>query len=117
MRHEEDNLQVSCIRYLRLQYPDSLFFHVPNGGKRNPREGARFKKMGVLAGVSDILILDPKNGYNGLCVELKTPKGAIQKTQKDFMYNIAKRNWKVYVCRSIDDFITTVDKYFNTETS
>lgn len=54
--------QYPCLRWL---------FHVPNGGSRSKIEGARFKAMGVRAGVSDLLLLYPSRGYHGLCIEMK----------------------------------------------
>ena len=47
-------------------------FAVPNGGSRNLREAARLKAQGVLAGVSDLVILLPHKVY---FVELKNPNG------------------------------------------
>ena len=50
MNHLEDNEQITLFRWADLQsgkYPElSLMFHIPNGGKRNAREAARFKQMG-----------------------------------------------------------------------
>lgn len=45
--------------------------HIPNGGKRNPREGARMKRMGVRAGVSDYHLPVPRGKYHSLWIELK----------------------------------------------
>lgn len=36
-----------------------MAFHVPNGGGRSAAEGRIFKKMGVMAGVADIVVLLP----------------------------------------------------------
>ena len=44
---------------------------MPNGGKRNPAEAARFKAMGVKAGVPDLCLPVPMNGYAGLYIEMK----------------------------------------------
>ena len=42
-RHEESQIQRSCLRWFRLQYPQYalLCFAVPNGGARNKREASR----------------------------------------------------------------------------
>ena len=56
-RHPEDDLQMQAARFLEQALPsDAVWFHVPNGGKRNRREAARFKAMGVKAGVLDIAV-------------------------------------------------------------
>lgn len=52
--------------------PGSFFFHVPNGGRRSFTEGARFKAMGVKAGVPDLEIIHQGRAY---WIELKREKG------------------------------------------
>jgi hypothetical protein len=53
----EELLQRAVIEHLRLRAPkDVVYFHVPNGGKRSKVEGARFKLMGVVAGVPDLVL-------------------------------------------------------------
>ena len=51
MRHLEDSLQKSIIKYWDLKYPKwkKRLACVPNGGKRNAIEAAKFKQMGVLS--------------------------------------------------------------------
>lgn len=46
----EDNLQATCFQWFWNSFPDlrRTLWHVPNGGNRNAREGAKFKAMGVI---------------------------------------------------------------------
>lgn len=112
MNHKEDQIQINVANYLRYQYPKALWFHPPNGGFRNPREGARFKQMGVLAGVSDILIFEQKQGYNGLAIELKAEGGKVQPSQTEFINKLKCRNWNVQICYGFDEAKKTIDSYF-----
>jgi len=72
----EARLQIAVINYIRMAFPDVLCFAVPNGGARKknsegvPIEAIMLKKMGVLAGVSDLLLF--WNGGMG-AIELKRP--------------------------------------------
>lgn len=109
---EEDRLQVSACQYLNLQYPNILWCHVPNEGKRTKFEIFKALAFGIKAGVSDILIYEPNKFYNGLCIELKAKKGTLTDNQKDFLEKIAKRGWQTAICRSIDEVIVTVESYF-----
>ena len=111
---KEDDFQKNCINFLRLQYRSKLFFHVPNGGKRNRREGVKFKAMGVLAGVSDVLILEPTDSYHGLIVELKVKGGRVEDSQKEFLENCEARGFKTVVAYSLDAFMDVVNWYFKT---
>ncbi len=56
MRGQEDRLQIACVRWFRIQYPEHLIHHSPNGGKRNAIEAKKFKDMGVVAGFPDLFI-------------------------------------------------------------
>lgn len=64
-RHEESQIQRSCLRWFRLQYPQYalLCFAVPNGGARNKREASIMKAEGVTAGVADVILLIPSSGF------------------------------------------------------
>lgn len=71
MRHEEANFQIRIVRMLRST--GYFVFAVPNGGSRNLREAAHLKEQGVLAGVSDLIVLIPnKKVY---FIEIKNPNG------------------------------------------
>lgn len=100
--YPEDALQKSVIEYIRLQYPHVLCFAVPNGGKRNPREAARLKSQGVLAGVSDLLIFWP--GGMG-AIELKAGKNTTTGPQDYFGDRWEWAGGKFAVCRSLDSVI------------
>jgi hypothetical protein len=53
------------------QLPGVVWWHTPNGGHRDVREGVRLKQIGVLAGVHDLLFL-----WGGLYgMEWKVPDG------------------------------------------
>ncbi len=77
MRHEEEALQMQCVKWFEMSYPafKGLLHHSPNGGKRNLREAARFKAMGTRAGFPDLALLVPRRGRYGLFVEMKSGHG------------------------------------------
>ena len=82
--HEEEKLQTACYDWFIMQYGiyRGLLFHVPNGGSRkSASEGARFKRMGVVAGVSDFVFLFNKTAY---LIELKSGRGKQRGSQKEF---------------------------------
>lgn len=104
MRHIEDNLQRTIIRYLRLKR--ILVFAVPNGGSRNVREAHNLKLSGVLAGVSDLIILMQKRA---VFVELKTDKGRQSEYQKKFQQDVEGLGFEYLIWRSLDDCIKFVN--------
>lgn len=120
---KEDNLQAATATWLRMQHPDVLAFHVPNGGNRPTRTnrrgrtyspaGVRLKQMGALAGVSDWLIMEPRGSYHGLALELKAKGGSLQPSQSDFLERMAARGYATAVCWNLDSFKETVEKYLS----
>ena len=73
IKQSESHLQQQCIKWMQYQYSNLVFFHVPNGGKRNVREAVRFKREGVISGVADIIILRPNKTKHGLCLLYTSP--------------------------------------------
>src|SRR5262249_524095 len=79
----EAGIQHAVCEHLRLRAkPDVLWLHVPNGGLRNKREPVRFKRMGVLAGASDLLLWHRGNSF---ALELKSPGGRLSDAQFEFL--------------------------------
>lgn len=114
--HEEEHLiQVACVRWFRLQYPQLhlSLFAVPNGGRRDEVTAGKLKAEGVVAGVADLLLLEPSMTHHGLAIEMKTRSGRQRDTQKEWQHHIESRGYKYVICRSIDDFIMEVKKYLS----
>lgn len=99
----EDALQQRCYMWFHNNYPQlrGLLFHVPNGGSRNPIEGKKFKAIGVVPGVADLLFMFKGVTY---CLELKTEKGRQSKKQEDWQKLVEKNNFKYYIIRNLTEF-------------
>lgn len=113
MRHEESELQRSCVKWFRYKYSTlkPLLFAVPNGGFRNVREASIMKAEGVVAGVSDLILLLPRQGFHALCIEMKTQKGKQSDNQKEFALAVGAEGYKYVICRSFDEFMEVVTNY------
>lgn len=111
--HPEDDLQMVCVKWFDAQYPQYglLLHHSPNGGKRNAREAARFKRMGVRAGFPDLQLLVANQGYNGLFTELKAGKGTQSDSQKVFQAILEAQGYKYVVIRTLDQFQQEIENY------
>lgn len=112
-RHQESEMQRSCVTWFRLQYPNIRLnlFAVPNGGARTPVEGAIMKGEGVTAGVADLILLFPAHGYHALCIEMKTPTGSQRPTQKQWQAAVEATGYKYTIVRSFDEFVAIVRWY------
>ena len=112
---EEDHIQSECVKWFRYQYPKlrKLLFHVPNGGKRNKVTAQIFKAMGVVPGVSDLILLVSRHGYGSLCIEMKTTSGYQSPAQIDWEKEVTAAGNKYALCRTFDDFQKTVKDYLS----
>jgi hypothetical protein len=101
----EDQLQGQIFQWHWNNRPRErgLLFHV-NNKARNAIEGNRFKAMGVIPGVSDLIYLKP--GGKPLFIELKTETGSQSGPQKDWQAAIEVAGYRYIICRSLAEFIT-----------
>ena len=99
----EDRLQQECFLWYHSTYPEyrGLLFHVGNGGSRSAREGAKFKTMGVWAGVSDFIFLFDSRAY---FIELKTLKGTQSIKQKVWEQQVKNQGFQYSIIRSLEEF-------------
>ncbi len=126
MRHEESNLQQQCVAWFRAQYPQyaMLLTHVPNEGNGNRVSGAIHKAEGTVAGVPDLLLFlpswYPEKGkddatvwclVHGLGIEMKSEKGKVRQSQKDFKKMFEAAGYRYEIVRSLDEFKTLIKSY------
>lgn len=124
--HPEDDMQRALFQWITLATPRipqlALAFHPANGGKRDPREAARLKGLGVRPGVPDVMIPAPnydrhRNAcepydYHGLAIELKAGKNRPTSDQVAWADNLRKARWQVRLCYSFDEARQVIADYF-----
>jgi VRR-NUC domain len=93
-----------------LDFVGILYCHVGNGEARSPAAGAKLKRMGVKAGVPDILVFDPPPNpahaqARGVAIEMKTQHGSLSEKQKGWIERLTADGWLTYVCRGFDDAV------------
>lgn len=108
----EDALQRQCITWFRAQYGRyaGRCWHSPNGGFRNVIEAKKLKDMGVLSGVSDIILTIPRGQWHGAFIELKAGKNTLSENQERFLKEHEK-DYYTAVCYSLNEFMQTVNNY------
>lgn len=132
MNHEESKLQQTCVAWFRAQYPHfaMLLVHPINEGSGHTQMDRRrqgiHKAEGAVAGVPDLLLFLPsvievvdeslmnRTGfrmYNGLGIELKTPKGKQSQEQKNFEKIFKTACYEYRIVRSLDDFKRVIRNY------
>ena len=111
MKTQESNLQIQCVKWFRLQYPNVIIASIPNGGKRNAITASILKQEGVLAGMPDLIVCCAKNGYSGLFVEMKFGKSKLSANQVEVIEKLKQEGYKVEVCYTFDEFVKVCNEY------
>ena len=113
MREQEHNLQVACVQWYRLQYPQHIIFAIPNGGQRNVVVASKMKAEGVTAGVPDLFVPHPTRLYHGLFIEMKNGKrGRLSDNQRQMLGLLMRQGYACVVARGFNDFQFKVMRYF-----
>ena len=112
---KEDQLQNAVMTYIKVQHPHVLAIHVPNEGKRSSFERFKFKYLGGLSGVPDILIFNSNQKYHGLAIELKVGYNKPTANQKQFLQDLTDLGWCAVWINSFDKAQDLIDNYLNNE--
>lgn len=113
MHHNESKLQIQCVAWFAIQYPHlrMLLYHPKNEGGHGRTQGAISKAEGVVAGVADLILQLPSDGYSCLAVELKTPSGRQSRSQQLFQLYFEAAGGRYIVARSLPQFKDIVCRY------
>lgn len=121
----EDSAQKALFAWIALnrqKYPAlEWLYHVPNGGRRDVREAAKLKAIGVKPGVLD-LNLDlpryanadgPEVAYHGLRIELKVASGKVSDDQKKWLAHLTEAGYFAKVVWSWEEARDLLIWYIN----
>jgi len=111
---KEDFLTIQCSNFLKAK--QLLFHHTFNEGKRSRTMQSKFKGFGVLTGIPDLLVFEPKGEFHGMAVELKVKyengsKNYPTPSQKEAMKLLSQRGWKCVVVWDFDTFQAEIENY------
>lgn len=112
----EEDEQIALFRWAAYEaaaVPElALLHHIPNGGKRNKAIAAKFKRMGVKAGVPDIFLPVARGGCHGLYIELKRLKHSGTSANQDgWIAALREQGYRVDVCKGWDAARETIMDY------
>lgn len=106
---EEQEIQINFMAYVAQAGVDGLFaFHVPNGVKSNPFVGSILKKMGLVAGVPDLILIHKGHVF---ALEIKKPKGKLSPAQIMTMAELRDAGANVAVAYGLDQCIEQLDAW------
>lgn len=100
------------IKYKNKKVADYIH-HSPNGGFRNKKEAARFKKMGTKKGFPDLFLFITTEIFKGLFIELKTGTNTVTEDQESMHRLLIEQGYKVVVVYSVKGAINAIKEYLN----
>lgn len=116
----EAKLQSDCHTYLWNTHPETrlLYFATFNESsvrylskKEQEILGAQRNARGLIAGVSDSLLLLPRGEWHGCCVEFKTEIGRQNDAQRAWQAKVESVGYKYIVVRSLEQFKQEMENY------
>ena len=122
MRHLESKEQCAVIEWARYYvkwYPCLKWLHSSQSGvKLNALQGAIAKREGMIAGIPDLFLPYPSQGYAGLFIEMKRPKsnkntqkGTLSPAQKECLEYLNSVGYKALVCYGANEAISAIKEY------
>ncbi|HTJ53747.1 MAG TPA: hypothetical protein VL443_30035 [Cyclobacteriaceae bacterium] len=118
---KEESLQIAVSNYLRLQYPNVIFTAESSGLKLTIGQAVKAKKLRSSRGLPDMIILEPRGNYKGLCIELKTVspyrKDGKLKTdqhlqeQEELLTRLNAKGYGALFATGFDKAKTIIDEY------
>lgn len=121
MKFIEAAHQAALVKWFKMQYPDyeDLLIHIPNGQNVGPRQGARLKNQGLVAGVPDLMLLVPrkiaKKWIHGLFIEMKAARGKVQQSQQKMHSLLREQRFQVNVCYGWEEASLVIRGYLDEE--
>lgn len=112
---KEDHLQHAVMEYLKIRYPETLAIHVPNEGKRSPFAQYKFKYLGGMQGIPDVIVFKQTSTYAGLAIELKVAPNKPTKNQTEFLDRLSDSGWYATWVNSFDQAKDIIDQYFQND--
>ena len=106
--HQE---QCAVVDYLRLI--GALFFAIPNYRPMKRQYGlyAHLLAEGFTPGVSDLFISEPRGGYHGCYLEMKTDDGEVTDAQFTWIRAAQEKGYAAYIAYGAEQGITICKSY------
>ena len=89
----------------KLSKTKHIIFSVPNGAFVSKIQAMKLKATGLMAGVSDLIILRQNEA---IFVEVKTDVGRQSDKQKSFQEQVESLGFRYILVRSLEDFKTQI---------
>ena len=112
--NNQEEYRIQCLVAKYLDGLGVLWTASSNGIKLSLPVAVRLKKQGYRKGCPDIYIFEPKNGYHGMTIELKSHIGKATPEQKKWNERLKNNGYFAVVCEKqnseIEQFLWIKEK-------
>ena len=121
----EQQEHIKICEYIKTNYPSVIFTSESSGIRLTMNQARVLKKMRSNSGLPDLMIFEPRKGYNGLFLEIKKEGTAIYKKDGDFradehianqkqvLINLRNRGYFAEFVVGFQDAKPIIDFYFS----
>ncbi len=120
--HDEQSRIIEWARNFEALYPElRLLFAIPNGaklpynrdqrGRRYSPQAQKLKAEGLRAGVPDLCLPVPRDGFHGMFIEMKVGKNKPSDEQVKFLDTLAEQGYYAAVCWGAEEVIREIREY------
>ena len=105
----EQIIHRAVVAHLRTRgLPDLIWWHTPNGGRRNRIEAAIFAGLGVRPGVTDLILLHDGRAF---ALELKTDAGRPTTAQRQFVSDFNAAGGTAMITNGLDQALRALESW------
>ena len=120
---DEEILQEQVATYVKFKYPDIIFTSESSGIRVPMSIAKQMKKCRSGKDLPDLIILEPRKGYHGCCIELKKENAEIYKKdgslrknehvegQEQILLNLKEKGYFTSFAIGFDHAISLIDCY------
>lgn len=120
---DEEILQEQVATYIKIKYPDIIFTSESSGIRVPMSIAKQMKKCRSGKDLPDLIILEPRKGYHGCCIELKKETAEIYKKdgslrknehvegQEEILLNLKEKGYFTSFAIGFDHAISLIDFY------
>ena len=125
MKKQEERLQTAVSTYLKTQYPNVVFTSESSGIRVSMGVAVQMKRQRSKHKLPDLIILEPKGNFHGLCIELKKNRKEIYlkdgslstkkhvQDQKNTLDLLESKGYKAVFGCGFDEAKEIIDNYMN----
>ena len=103
--------QIRIVEWIK-QTTNLPVIHIANEGKRSQAMGAILKRMGMVAGASDLFIPRANAEYHGLFIEVKVGKGKLSPAQTMFIDKMLSEGYMALAVWGADAAIEFIRTFY-----